>query len=153
MANMMFFFPCRVWYLSVFSILRWRVVVHLCRLTQQVIFLNHCKDLSGSQYVTLLTPLLYEGVKFSSTLLVWALAWSPLSSSFSSFWLAFCQRWGISFSANIHGFRGQITLVSYLIIVPSCVCCSHRKAPFMCWLLAAGRFLFTPSNLSAGTSK
>lgn len=94
-ANIMFFFPCRVWYLFVFGLPGRNDVVHLCRLTQQVFFLTYVPLLGFNCILLCNLPFCFpshKGVKSSSTLLVWAPAWSRLSSSSFSFWHAFCQK-------------------------------------------------------------
>lgn len=70
--------------------------------------------------------LFFEGVKFFSTQLVLARAQLPLSSSFSLFWAAFCQRWSVLQACDVQ---------------PDVVC---NKCAFLFFRSTEKPFLFVP---------
>lgn len=124
-------FSCRVWHLPVFGFLRGYGAAVLRRHSQQV------NTFLWFHMITISLSLLFspwcEGVKCFSTLLVWALAWSPLSSSFSSFWPAFCQRWHIL--TSMWGQINFVSCVSNVSLFPA-----QQKSPFYLFIVGGWSF-------------
>lgn len=139
--------PGRVWHRPFFGFLGGFVVAVLRRLPQQVISIHfYCFTDHYFTILMLFFLLFFEGVKFFSTLLVSALAQLPLSSSFSSFLPAFCQRWSIL--RSVWGPVSSVSCVTNVLFV----FLFNRKVLFICSLLAAGHFLSMPSSSSSGIS-
>lgn len=133
-ANIMFFFPCRVWYLFVFGLPGRNDVVHLCRLTQQVFFLTYVPLLGFNCILLCNLPFFFFLHTKESNLLL--LCWYEHRHDRVSHHPLF--HFGTLFAKSKlfqylkhHWFCAKITLLSYLIIELFVFSVSTEK-PFLC---------------------